>query len=350
MLILRTGIGVKHAYSRQQVAKLLRLNLQQEGRLEQRAVAGLSNASTKARCANPLGSLGSAVHLAASAALSLFAGSVPDERDLVGPAILLGAASAGKTPEPVRTATEVALRHRSPTTGGANPRIRSAGITSPPHGGIDWLLLALLFAAGATAVWLIYSRRRPHPATGAGTAPARLRTRFLREGAGAFAGARARSLRQGASVLAGGVGLVALRGALAERRRRAQLAEPASAPPSESEPAATEAGVVALNDAGDRSAEAIAAFELGGELAQNNDAAGAEAAFRHADRHGHPSAATNLGVLLEQRGDLVGAEAAYRRADERGDATGAFNLGGLLAERHDLAGSGVRVPARDPTR
>lgn len=83
-------------------------------------------------------------------------------------------------------------------------------------------------------------------------------------------------------------------------------------------------------------AEATAAFELAGALADSDDLAGAEAAYLRADRLGHPAGASNLGVLLEQRGDLGGAQAAYRRADERGDATGAFNLGSLLAEQGDL--------------
>lgn len=320
VLILRTGIGIKHAYSRQQVAKLLRLTLQQEGRLEQLAVTGLTNASTNGRCANPFASFGSAVHLAARAALSLFAGFTPS------PTSTTTRSSGGlqaSTAHPRRPAERP--KSSAPpksATGGTSPRIRSAAIASPQHGGIDWPLLALLLAVGATAVWLIFLRQRPQSATGAAETPARPRARFLHEGAGAVASA---------------VGLVALRGAVAERRRHAQLPEPARAPVPDPGPQPTES--LAHDDAGDRIAEAIAAFELGGVLAQNDDLAGAEAAFRHADQHGHPSAATNLGVLLERRGDLAGAEAACRRADERGDATGAFSLGGLLAARNDLAGA-----------
>ena len=271
------------------------------------------------------------MHLAAREALSLFAASSATRATSTA-----GQSSVTERP-PTGPLSRSAARPRSPAPprsaiGGTSPRIRSARIASPEHGGIDWLLLTLLFAAGATAVWLIYSQQRPHPATGAADIPARL--------------------RHGAGALAGAVGLVALRAAVAERRSHAQIpkrgrapaigpaippAETTSLPAPDLEARPTEKAAPSTEDSGDRIADAIAAFELGSELADKNDLTGAEAALRHADEHGHPSGATNLGVLLEQRGDLAGAEAAYRRADERGDATGAFNLGGLLAERHDLA-------------
>jgi peptidoglycan hydrolase-like protein with peptidoglycan-binding domain/Flp pilus assembly protein TadD len=79
------------------------------------------------------------------------------------------------------------------------------------------------------------------------------------------------------------------------------------------------------------------AFDLGVQLEQRGNMAGAEAAYRRADQAGHAAAASNLGVLLEQDGALREAEAAYRRADQRGDATAALNLGMLLESRGDLA-------------
>jgi tetratricopeptide (TPR) repeat protein len=86
----------------------------------------------------------------------------------------------------------------------------------------------------------------------------------------------------------------------------------------------------------ERPAAPGAAFRLGVLLEEQNDLAGAEAAYRRADLQGHAAAASNLGVLLERRGDLRSAKAAYRRADERGDPNGAFNLAVLLEEQNEL--------------
>src|SRR5262249_17270761 len=159
----------------------------------QRAVTGLTNASTGGRCSSPLGSLGSAMHSAASAAVSLFAGSAATGTTPPAPqsSVAQRATKSSPAPRPKSAASPK-------SAGGASPRVRSAGITPPQRGGIDWLLIALLFAGGATAVWLIYPRRRPH---------------LERAAAGA------RSLGHGAAALAGTVGLVALRGASRERRR-----------------------------------------------------------------------------------------------------------------------------------
>ena len=108
VLVLRTGIGIKHAYSRQQVAKILRVTLPQEGRLERQAVTGLTDAATNGRCGTPLGALGSAVHFAARAMLSLFAGSSPT-----------GATSTAARPSPTQRAPAA---RRSRSTAGRNPR------------------------------------------------------------------------------------------------------------------------------------------------------------------------------------------------------------------------------------
>ena len=318
VLMLRTGIGVKHAYGREQVAKILGVTLQQEGRLEREAVTGLTVASTNGRCGNPLGPVGSAMHLVARAALSFFAGRSPtgENSPAARPSVVR------RAPVPPRSRTEAATNR--PAGAGA-PRVRSAGIATPQEGGFDWLLLAALLAIAATAVWFIFSRRRQRPAIESdNAAPASLASLHrLRQRAGGPTDARARPLGKGAG--AGGLALVALRGAVGKNRRRAR--RPGGATPPAADPRVESA------------AGAVAAFELGGQLARNNDMAGAEAAYRRADEGGHPTGASNLGVLLEQRGDLAAAEVAYRRADQRGDAAGAFNLGAMLAERRDYAGA-----------
>lgn len=333
-LILRTGLGLKHAYSRQQVAKILHLSLPQEGRLEQRAVIGLGAVSTQGRCVNPLPALGSAMRLAARAALSLFTGPA-----LTSP--VSAAAPSGVAERSTAPIQSHAAARPKPAASATAPPVRSAGIAAPQQGGFDWILLAILLAAAATTVWLIYSRHRLHLATKTSGTLAKPRARSFGQGAGVFAGAGARSLRRGAETLASAVGLVALRGALRERRRSGHLpkATTSPAPALDRAPLPSGPGPVEARDPRDGTADAIAAFELGAALAQEGDLSGAEAAYRRADELGHPSSATNLGVILEDRGDMVDAEAAYRRADRRGDAAGTFNLGGLLVAKDDLAGA-----------
>jgi peptidoglycan hydrolase-like protein with peptidoglycan-binding domain len=99
------------------------------------------------------------------------------------------------------------------------------------------------------------------------------------------------------------------------------------------------AGAEAAYRRADERGEANGAFNLAMLLEEQGDLAGAEAAYRRADDQGHSAAASNLGVLLERRRDLAGAEAAYRRADERGDPNGSFNLAVLLEEQSDLSGA-----------
>lgn len=218
---------------------------------------------------------------------------------------------------------------RHPAPGGASAssparRYKRAGIL-PQNGGLNWLLLAALMGAGATAIWLLRHRARAQPQTP--VAAPRLRR-----------GLPSRpSLARGAGALAGALGLVALRGAIAKHRSRPRGVDATAKPPALARP--VPASAPSATPAPESAADAVAAFQLGGALAEKNDFAGAEAAYRRADAAGHASAATNLGVLLEGRGDFAGAEAAYRRADERGEATGAFNLGAMLLERNDLDGA-----------
>ena len=61
VLILRTGLGLKHAYSRRQVARILHVTLQQEGKAERQAVSGLRRASAGGRCVSAQSSVPKAV-------------------------------------------------------------------------------------------------------------------------------------------------------------------------------------------------------------------------------------------------------------------------------------------------
>lgn len=85
--------------------------------------------------------------------------------------------------------------------------------------------------------------------------------------------------------------------------------------------------------------EASKAFDEAVRREQQNDRAGAKAAYGRADEAGHPGAACNLGVMMEVDGDVRAARAAYERADQRGDANGAFNLGCLFEEQGNWNGA-----------
>ncbi len=52
VLVLRTGIGLHHGFSRQEVAKILGVSAKAEARLEQTALGGLARASTHTGCAS----------------------------------------------------------------------------------------------------------------------------------------------------------------------------------------------------------------------------------------------------------------------------------------------------------
>ena len=86
-------------------------------------------------------------------------------------------------------------------------------------------------------------------------------------------------------------------------------------------------------------ADALKEFNEAVRREQQNDQAGAKAAYHRADEAGHAGAACNLGVMMELEGDLPAAREAYERADQRGDANGAFNLGCLLDEQGDSKGA-----------
>jgi TPR repeat protein len=341
VMVLRTGLGLKHSYTRRQAAENLRVTLKQEGQIERQAINGITSASAHRRCGNA----GATIRTAVLRTLSMLLTVV---RQFSGPAdggTAVAASSGASAPAPhVGSASHGSSSqgsNRSPSTPGQQSPPSSAAIASPSQGGFAWPFLALLISAGLLALWFIVSRLRTQPEDAA--VARQLRPRVA---AGAIAGTR--HLRRRAKVVAIAVGLAALREAASARGRNRRLPDPGRRNghrPALPATAALDADDGRAKDVPDAAAVGLAAagtveaFEIGGALAEKGDMAAAEAAFRRADDQGHPSAASNLGVLLEQRGDFVGAEAAYRRADARGDASGAFNLGSMLAERGDPLGA-----------
>ena len=71
--------------------------------------------------------------------------------------------SAGKSSSPRRGGTHL----NSGGGGSSNTRLKSASISPEQHGGLDWLLLALLAAAALMALWVIVARRQADPETAA---------------------------------------------------------------------------------------------------------------------------------------------------------------------------------------
>ncbi len=171
VLVLRTGLGLKHAYSRRQVARILHVTLQQEGRVESQAVARLQGASAGGRCMSARSSVPKAV----ARTVSLLAST-----NQLGP-------TGNTTPGAFSSAPQSAAKSSSPSRGGthpnsgggsSNPQLKSASISPEQHGGLDWLLLALLAAAALMALWVIVARRQAHPETAAAArhpGPRRLR-------------------------------------------------------------------------------------------------------------------------------------------------------------------------------
>jgi TPR repeat protein len=292
--MLRTGIGLDRGYSRRQVARIVHVSLEREGRIERQATAALTRASKEGRCAGPVAALRTAVLNTLSALLGITRGVPP----------------SGNSASIVATGGARQMHRHGlgprPDQGPSTANFKSATVAPPHQSGLDPLLLALASLSGGLLVlWLRRSRVRSQPELG------------------------------------GVIGLAALRQG---KRNRGALLAPSPEKEIPISPRKGDDASAVPPDGGGRPPTAaviggIAAFELGGALAEKGDMTGAEAAFRRADAEGHPSAASNLGVLLEQRGDFVGAEAAYRRADNGGDAIGAFNLGAMLADRDDLVGA-----------
>ena len=230
VLVLRTGLGLKHAYSRRQVARILHVTLQQEGKAERKAVTGLQNASAGGRCVSAQSSVPAAV----ARTVSLLAST-----NQLGPT---GNASPGAFPG----APQPAGKSSSPGHGGAhansggggssNPEVKSASISPQQHAGFDWLVLALLAAAAVMALWFIVARRQPRPETAAAVprpGPRRLRRPSW--------GSGIQQLRQGAGSFARAVGLVALSDAAAHRRHRRAAAGASSPARRQHQPAAVAA-------------------------------------------------------------------------------------------------------------
>ena len=192
VLVLRTGLGLKHAYSRRQVARILHVTLQQEGRVESQAVARLQGASAGGRCMSAQSSVPEAV----ARTVSLLAST-----NQLGP-------TGNTTPGAFSSAPQSAAKSSSPSRGGthpnsggggsSNPQLKSASISPEQHGGLDWLLLALLAAAALMALWVIVARRQAHPETAA-AAPQPGPRRLRRAAAGSSSLARRQHQPAGAS-------------------------------------------------------------------------------------------------------------------------------------------------------
>ena len=308
VLVLRTGIGMRHGFSRQQVAKILGVSARAETRLEQAALGGLARASTHSTCARASSQqlpalLRTAVLLTARAILGLSSALTTPR-----PAAPVAHAPAAPQSRPASRGQRPA-RSKAPTPTTA-PQVRKAAIPSPAHSSSYWLWLLLLIAAGLVGLWFITARHRARPETAA--VPAR--------------SSRPRGPRPRARNLLAAVGLLTPPGT-APKGRRQRRQHPK-----------TIVGAGAAETAGAHEQdEALKAFNHGAMLAERDHTAEAEAAFRRADELGHPAAASHLGMLLEERGDLAGAEAAYRRGDARGDAAGDIQARGLLAHRGDCA-------------
>ena len=142
VLVLRTGLGLKHAYTRRQVARILHVSLPQEGNIERQAVAGLNSAAAGGRCTSTPTSVRKAV--ARTVGLLL--------------ALTNQLASTGSTPTGASPGTRQRAQHdpqaqgrplQRPAARRPSSRFKSASIAPPEHGGLDWLLLllALLIAA-----------------------------------------------------------------------------------------------------------------------------------------------------------------------------------------------------------
>lgn len=356
LLALRTGYALPRSYDRGQVARILGVSRQRESQIEQAAVAGLQQASQRSNCASAARSIPAIAIAVASAPFEIL------DRAF-GPGLSEPANTSARGSH--TTAPKLAAHNHpapQPQAQGVNPAGsagKSAVISPPAQGGIDWLLLAVALASLAAAAAAVVARRRLHsariaggPAVGAlGWRPGRVRLSPL---VGAVASLPA--------LVAGG-----------SRRRsrerdgeatRALLEPPApgtTEPPVPAEPLvgksrhrealAAFALASTLEREGDfrgaqdayrhahRLGHSEAAFNLGGMFAEQGDFDGALEEYRHAEELGHAAAAFNLGVLLEHRSDWTGAEAAYSRADELGSGLGAFNLGVLLENRGDSDGA-----------
>ena len=168
--MLRTGTGLRRSYTRAQVAKILHVTIAQEGRLEHQAVTGLGKASVGSRCASPARSLQRAVSLTMRAVTNFIHGfSSPS----AAPASAPVSAAPKAAPKSSHARPKHAAAPPKTTSPGTAARPRSAAIVSPDHGGLSWLMLALMIAAGTAALMLILGYRRQQPETSAPEGSAR---------------------------------------------------------------------------------------------------------------------------------------------------------------------------------
>ena len=163
VLVLRTGTGLRHSYTRAQVAKILHVTVAQEGRLEHQAVTGLGKASVGSGCAAPARSLQRAVSLTMRAVTNFINGFSSPSAPPAG-ASVSGAPKA--SPKRSHARPKHSPAPQTATSPAAPARLRSAGIVSPDNGGLSWMLLALMIAAGTAALMLMFAYLRSQPETG----------------------------------------------------------------------------------------------------------------------------------------------------------------------------------------
>jgi TPR repeat protein len=277
VLIFRTGIGLRRRYSRREVARMVRVSVAREGRMERRAVAALAEAGADGSCpratrASEPGTLFAMLEDLSSTPFSAFQGPAPAQQASPTTSVANRSGSRGRRVEPqgrraVSAATAVLPFGPLPHSGSGFPFL---------------ILVGVALLAGA-ALLTPYARRAV-VRTGVGP------TGDLEEALVAYR--RADELGDPSGVFNLGL-LLAERGdvtrALAAFRRADELGD----------------GAGAANH--------------GLLLERRGDLDGALAAYRRADQRGDATGAFNLAGMLAERGDVTGARRAYRRASARGD-------------------------------
>ncbi len=142
LLTLRTGFGLKRSYNTSQVARILGVSRGRESQIEQAAVSGLQQASQHSNCANATRSLSAVATAAIRAPFEIV-------DHMLGP----GQSAPAATPAGVSRAATSQHRAVAPPSSGivagrpvSDPQPcrfcwKSAVISPPDQGGMDWLLL-----------------------------------------------------------------------------------------------------------------------------------------------------------------------------------------------------------------
>ena len=165
LLTLRTGFGLKRSYNTREVSRILGVSQRRESQIEQAAVGGLQQASQHSNCANATRSLSAVATAAIRAPFEIVDQMLGPGQS--APATALAGVSRAATPQRGsvhRQAPGSSSAGQSQTLNPAGSAGKSAVISPPDQGGMDWLLLAAALAclaAGSAAV--IVRRRSQHP-------------------------------------------------------------------------------------------------------------------------------------------------------------------------------------------